>query len=501
MSGFDTPAHHEYLARIDETVAAGPHDARWERLGTTPPRWYVDGKFGIFIHWGVYSVPAFSNEWYPRQMYREGSDVFEHHRATWGDQREFGYKDFVPMFKAEGFDPGAWAELFRRSGAQFVVPVAEHHDGFAMYDTAFSRWKASEMGPHRDVVGELGEAVRAQGMAFGVSSHRAEHWFFFNGGVRFPSDVTDPASVDLYGPASREEMQPSRAFLDDWLVRCCEIVDKYRPELVWFDWWIEQPAFEPYLRRFAAYYYNRASEWGREVAINYKFDAFAPGTAVFDVERGQLATTRQEFWQTDTSVATTSWSHVEPQQYKDVADIIRDLVDIVSKNGALLLNIGPKADGTIPDEEVRMLETIGRWLAANGEAIYGTRPWLIPGEGPTAVPEGSFSDTDRAPFTARDIRFTTALDAVYATVLGPVAGSEVRIRSFGSAAGLVPGEIDQVRILGNENADVAWRREEDALVVSVPAGRAADLPIVFRIRSRAQVRAPRVLHLVADHAW
>ena len=405
------------------------------------------------------------------------------------------------MFKAEEFDPGAWAQLFRRAGAQFVVPVAEHHDGFAMYDTQCSRWKASARGPQRDVVGELADAVRAQGMTFGVSSHRAEHWFSFNGGVRFPSDVTDPASVDLFGPASREETQPSRAFLDDWLVRCCEIVDKYRPELVWFDWWIEQPAFEPYLRLFAAYYYNRASEWSREVAINFKWDAFPPGTAVFDVERGQLAKTRTDFWQTDTSVAKTSWSHVEPQHYKDVADIVRDLVDIVAKNGALLLNIGPKADGTIPDEEVRMLETIGGWLAENGEAIYGTRPWLIPGEGPTAVPEGSFSDTDRAPFTDRDIRFTTARDAVYATVLGPVNGPEVRIHALGSGVGLLPAEIAQVRVLGLENVDTQWRLDDDPLVVSVPEGRReAGLPIVFRIRSKPAAQVHRVPPLVADHA-
>ncbi|WKK72231.1 alpha-L-fucosidase [Rathayibacter oskolensis] len=364
------------------------------------PDWYVDGKFGIFLHWGPYAVPAFGSEWYPRNMYLEGTPEFEHHRATYGDQSEFGYKDFIPSFTADAFDPEEWARLFRRAGAQFVVPVAEHHDGFPMYECSFTRWKATEMGPRRDVVGELASAVRAQSMVFGASSHRAEHWFFFNGGTAFDSDVTQTASLDLYGPAQREESQPSKEFLEDWLVRTTELVDSYRPQLIWFDWWIEQPAFEPYLRTFLAYYYTRALEWDRPVAVNYKYEALPAGTAVFDVERGQLAETRADFWQTDTSVSKNSWSYVEGHDYKRTDDLIADLVDIVSKNGALLLNIGPKADGTIPAAEVEMLETIGAWLSRNGEAVYGSRPWLIAGEGPTKVSEGP-SPTRTAPRSRR----------------------------------------------------------------------------------------------------
>jgi alpha-L-fucosidase len=495
MTRFDTPHHQERLAEIDDVIARGPFDADWESLKMPPPSWYVDGKFGIFVHWGPYSVPAFGSEWYPRNMYRPGTPEFEHHVSTYGDHKTFGYKDFIPDFTAPLFDPDAWAQLFRRAGAQYVVPVAEHHDGFPMYDCSFTRWNAVQMGPHRDVVGELARAVRAQSMVFGASSHRAEHWFFFNGGTTFESDVTDPEFLDLYGPAMREELQPSESFLEDWLVRTAEIVDLYRPQLVFFDWWIEQPAFEPYLQRFLAYYYNRAAEWGRPVAVNYKFDAIPRGAGVFDVERGQLARTQGDFWQTDTAVAKTSWSHIEGQQYKKAEDLIADLVDIVSKNGALLLNVGPKADGSFAPEEVALLESIGAWLARNGEAIYGTRPWVLSGEGPTRVVEGEFADTARAPYTPSDIRFTTARDDVYATVLAPV-GESVVIRSLAEDAGLFPEEIARVDVLGHGEAE--WTRTETGLRVTVPAAAVGTLAS-FRIRPVAQQPSVHRLGLTSDH--
>ncbi len=166
------------------------YEATWELLARyAAPQWYQNAKFGIFIHWGIYSVPAFDNEWYPRNMYLPGSRAFLHHRARWGDQAKFGYKDFIPMLTAEKFDAAAWAALFKAAGAEYVIPVAEHHDGFAMYDCSFSPWTAVQMGPKRDVIGEIAAAVRREGLVFGVSSHRAEHWWFFNGGKTFDSDV------------------------------------------------------------------------------------------------------------------------------------------------------------------------------------------------------------------------------------------------------------------------------------------------------------------------
>jgi len=451
------------------SLPEGPFQPTWESLAAyTVPDWYQDAKFGIFIHWGLYAVPAFGNEWYARHMYCPGSKEFDHHVATYGPQAEFGYKDFIERFTAEKFDPDDWAGLFRKAGAKFVVPVAEHHDGFAMYDCGLSDWCAAKMGPKRDLIGELAEAVRRQWLVFGLSSHRAEHWWFFDGGMQFDSDVQLARCAGLYGPAQPKDMQPNQEFLDDWLARTCELVDKYRPQLVWFDWWIEEPAFEPYLRRFAAYYYNRGAQWGRGVAVNYKHEAFPAGTAVFDVERGQLEDINPRFWQTDTAVAKNSWGYVSQPDYKTAEAIIGDLADIVSKNGALLLNVGPAPDGTIPAGDRDILLTIGRWLGVNGEAIYGTRPWKVYGEGPTKVASGGFSDTRRAAFTSRDVRFTTKGDALYAIVLAWPEGGEATVRSLGTDLRLYPHEIGDVRLLGAAEP-VKWSRRRSGLHVKLPA--------------------------------
>ncbi|MBC7234821.1 MAG: alpha-L-fucosidase [Chloroflexi bacterium] len=472
---------------MNRTIAIpeGPFEPTWASLCTYQvPRWYQDAKFGIFIHWGVYAVPAFGNEWYPRNMYQRGRPEYQHHLATYGPHDRFGYKDFIPMFKAERFDPDEWAGLFRQAGAKFVVPVAEHHDGFAMYDCSFSRWNAREMGPKRDVIGELADAVRRQWLILGLSSHRAEHWWFMDGGMQFPSDVQDPRYADFYGPAQPRGTQPHEAYLDDWLARTCELVDKYQPQLVWFDWWIEEPAFEPYLRRFAAYYYNRGAQWGRGVVINYKHNAFPAQAAVYDIERGQLTDIRIPFWQTDTSISKNSWGYVEDQDYKTATDIVHDLCDIVSKNGALLLNIGPRADGTIPEPEVEILRAIGRWLALNGEAIYGTRPWTVFGEGPTEIVAGSFADTKRSAFTPRDVRFTTKDNVLYAILLGWPEEGRACLRSLGSDLKLYRQEIASVQMLG-VGEPLPWQRAGDGLYVQMPLQPPCEHAVVLKIMPRA----------------
>jgi alpha-L-fucosidase len=451
------------------------YEATWESLKQyTIPEWYQNGKFGIFIHWGLYCVPAFGNEWYPRHMYVQGTPEFKHHVETYGPQDKFGYKDFIPMFKAEKFDPNQWVDLFKRAGARFVVPVAEHHDGFCMYDSALTRWNAAKMGPKRDIVGELAAATRKQGLVFGVSSHRIEHWFFMNGGREFPSDVQDPAYADFYGPAmpmldkdfsqADQKPRPDGKHLDDWLARTCELVDKYQPQLVWFDWWINQIAAAPYLQKFAAYYYNRGEEWGKGVAINYKYVAYEEGTAVLDIERGQLKDIRPMLWQNDTSVSKNSWGYIQNQDYKTSTSIIGDLVDVVSKNGALLLNIGPKADGTIPEPEQKMLLEIGDWLKVNGEAIYDSRPWRVYGEGPTEVTEGAFTDTKRSSFTGQDIRFTTNGGCLYAIVMD-WPGSETVIRSLKPEVGA--GKIARVSLLGMDGS-LNWKQDAEGLKVQMP---------------------------------
>ena len=469
------------LQNIERVIAAGPFTTSWESLEEYRiPAWYKDDKFGIFIHWGVYSVPAFGNEWYPRRMYLEDDAAFAHHRERWGDQGEFGYKDFIPLFKAETYEPGAWAELFSEAGARFVVPVAEHHDGFAMYDCGYSEWCATQMGPKRDLIGDLAQAVRARGLTFGLSSHRAEHWWFMHEGTLFDSDVRSGQWAGLYGPAQPKNTQPDQAYLDDWLLRTCELVDNYRPQVVWFDWWIEEPAFAPYLQKFAAYYYNRAAEWGCGVAINYKHRAFPMAAAVFDVERGQLDDIRPLLWQTDTSVSKNSWGYIENHDYKTAGSIVTDLVDIVSKNGALLLNIGPRADGSIPEPEQAMLLETGQWLQVNGEAIFGTRPWKVFGEGPTEVVSGSFSDTKRAAFTAEDIRFTRQGDTLYAIALGWPEAGKLQVKTFAKGSVNAPLDITRVSLLGHDG-ELTWSRDQDGLSVELPHQKPCEHACVLRV--------------------
>jgi alpha-L-fucosidase len=464
---------------VDAVIAQGPYHDDWDSLGMfEAPAWFCGAKFGIFIHWGVFSVPAYSNEWYPRNMYIKGMPAYEQHIKTYGPQKDFGYKDFIPRYTMERFNPAEWAALFKEAGARYVFPLAEHHDGFQMYQSVISHFNAAEMGPKRDLLGDLKNALEDAGLVFCTSSHRAEHWFFLGHGKEFDSDVKEPlVRGDLYWPSMAEpdnqdlygEPRPTTEYLQDWLLRTCEIIDRYQPRVIYFDWWVQHVAFRPYFKKFAAYYHNRGREWGKDVAICYKHDGMMFGAGIVEVERGKFADCKPYKWQADTPVAKNSWCYVQDIDYKKSVDIIRELIDVVSKNGNMLLNVGPKSDGTIPEGDERILRDIGAWLAVNGEGIYDSKVWRVSAEGPTIEAEGQFQDNAEKSYTAEDFRFTVKGGAIYVFALNYPANGHIRIRSLSNSPDPnkpgFHGVITNVSILGFAEKPV-WAVSDEGLSVT-----------------------------------
>lgn len=484
----------ELLEIIDQTIAEGPFAPDWDSLmQAKTPAWFRERRLGIFIHWGLYSVPANSNEWYSRNMYIKGMPAYEHHIKTYGPQKEFGYKDFIPMFEARQFDPKEWMDLFQSAGAGYVFPVAEHHDGFQMYDSELSDWNAVKMGSHRDILGDLKREAQAHGMQFCTSSHRAEHWFFMGHGKEFDSDIKEPMKKgDFYWPAMPEpdnqdlfsEPYPTEEFLNDWLARTAELILNYQPKLLYFDWWLQHQAFKPYLKKLAAFYYNCGKKWGEDVLICYKHDAMMFGSGIVEVERGGFAEAKPYPWQTDTAVARNSWCYTDTLDYKSSQEIICTLVDVVSKNGNLLLNIGPKADGTIPDGDRKILEDLAAWMKVNGEAVNGAKVWRRSQEGPTESREGQFSDQQEKLFTSEDYRFTVNHGAIYAVALKCPTDGCFTIKALADSADQnVPefhGIIDGVEILGFDGAVEEWHTDGEGLHIKT-RGVASDFPVTVKV--------------------
>ncbi|HVS54518.1 MAG TPA: alpha-L-fucosidase [Opitutaceae bacterium] len=453
-------------------LPAGPIQPTWDslRANYTVPEWFKDAKFGIFLHWGVYAVPAHGNEWYVQHMY---SSMRQWHTEHFGPVDKFGYKDFIPLFKAEKFDPDAWAALFKRAGAKYVVPVAEHHDGFAMWDSALTKWDAKDMGPHRDLVGDLAAATRKAGLHFGVSNHRVEHYSFIPV-PNVPSDLTDPALQDFYWTMNHSDALYEK-FLADWVARNVELIDKYQPEMLYFDNGINSRALDPVKLKVTAYFYNRAKERGQQATMFSKGAgegaAYLAG-AIHDLERGRMPDITPDSWQEDTSIAHNAWGYNDdPLQIRNASELIHELVDCVSKNGNYLLNLAPRADGTIPEnQQVRLLE-IGDWLGVNGEAIYGTRPWKIFGEGPT--PQGNangargITDGMLKVYTAHDMRFTTKGDTLYAILFAWPFGDEPAVITSLASGANGAGKVEKVEMLGVAKP-LQFTQDEKGLTVKMP---------------------------------
>lgn len=453
------------------------YEANWESIRThyTVPEWFRDSKFGIFIHWGPYAVPAFMSEKYPTAIYKKswnkgGMNPWIYHREKYGNPSEFGYKDFIPMFKAEKFDAKEWAQLFFNSGARYVIPVAEHHDGFAMYKSAHTRWNSVDIGPKRDILGELSVEVRKKGMKFGASSHFALNWQYYNKDSA-DWDTNDPEYSDLYSKRKHEEDmdKPSQEFIDLWWNRTTDIIDNYKPDIMWFDFCLDRPAFAHVRPKLLAYYYNKGLDWNKEVVFqdkNMKYEAFPEDLIVLDIERGRLSDIFKYPWQTDTSIGEISWGYIKNENYKSTDYLVDELIDIVSKNGCLLLNIGPKADGTIPDEAKSILLSIGDWLKINGKAIYDTRPWKIYGEGPTKPNMGHLSEKGNKEGTSSDFRFTTKDDKLFIIGLHWADNGRFLVKSLASDNILENRKIKGITYLGDQSP-VKWKQTDEGLTLNL----------------------------------
>jgi alpha-L-fucosidase len=464
-------------AMIPTPNPPGPFQPTWDSLKENyrVPQWFVGAKFGLFMHWGLYSVPAHHNEWYEKHMYSDGGDG-QWHVDHFGPQDKFGYKDFIPLFTQSNFNADAWAGLFKKSGAKFVVPTAEHHENFAMWDSQVTPFNAMQMGPHRDLIGELSKAVRKQGLKFGVSNHGIENFQFINPPADMAAkmkaehaDLYDPKWADFYNVADRSDAACER-FLTNWFARNVELIDKYQPDMLWFDNGVDQRYLDPLKLRIAAYYYNRAREWGKEVSLSTKKAAYAPSNkntetigSIIDFEKiGARSPSgiRTGEWQVDHPIGST-WGYTSDEHFSGPGAIIAALADTVSKNGTLLLNLSPKADGTFPPEITSTLLAVGEWLGVNGEAIYDTHNWI------------KFSDGEKK----SSIRFTVKGDALYAIILGNWPETEVVIKSL--ATNSVEGKVENVNLLGGGKLE--FTQDENGLKVRLPAAAPCKYAYVLKI--------------------
>jgi len=469
------------------------YEETWESLSEydETAEWYKDAKFGIYAHWGVMSVPAYANDWYARNMHIEGSDEYKHHVKTYGEPSEFGYHDFVPMFKAENFDANAWADLFEKSGAKFAGIVAEHHDGWSNWGSKINPWNSVDMGPRRDILGELGEAVHKKNMKFVTSFHIARNlqifkeepqkWLndtsYFPYNPNMPTSSEDPLLAKMYGNISKEK------FNEDWFGQLKEVIDNYSPDLIYFDSQTQKIP-DSVKRRFVAYYFNDAVAKNKQVVFTHKEGEFPKSVSLEDFEKGRMNKITEEFWLTDETVSIGSWSYTDNLGLKNAGEIVHILADVVSKNGALMLNVSPMANGIIPENQQEILLTIGKWLKTNGEAIYSTRPWKVFGEGPT-IQEKSGMFLDKITYTPQDIRYTRKGNTIYAIVLGwPGNNIPIKLTSFTKT---VLGEnipiVTEISFLGNNN-HVPFIQNKEGLHFKTPDQQIDDKAFVIKIETR-----------------
>lgn len=499
----------------------GPFQASWDSLaaGYKVPDWFRDAKLGIWAHWGPQCVPEFG-DWYGRQMYIQGNPVYEHHLKTYGHPADFGFMQFIPRWKAQNWDPEGLMKTYVAAGAKYFMAMANHHDNLDLFDSRHHAWNTTRVGPRRDIVGTWAKAARAHGLKFAVSNHsaHASHWWQTaygydaegsRRGQRYDAFTLAKAGgrgqwwqgldpQDLYTgrnmviPDGIDSIQAANAWHDQrdgewietppphnpafvrhWLLRQNDLADRYAPDMVYFDNYT-LPLGQAGLEATAHFYNSAVRRLGRTdvVVTGKKLSPLQRRGIVEDVERGFSDRLRDEPWQTDTCIGDWHYSRplYERDGYKSGRDVIQRLLDVVSKNGCLMLSIPLRGDGSIDDKEERVLADMAGWIAVNGEAIYATRPWRVFGEGPTKLVEGMMNEGRAKPFEASDIRFTTKAGALYALPMAWPDGP-LKIESLANA----PGEVRRVTLLGGSDP-LPVRREAGALVVDLPARRPTFTP-------------------------
>ena len=475
-------------AQLDPGAGDGPFQPTWESLKQYRcPDWFRDAKLGIWAVWGPESVPM-QGDWYARQMYEEGSPQYQYHVAHYGHPSRFGYKDIIPLWKAEHWQPDRLMALYQKAGAKYFCVIAQHHDNFDCWNSKFHQWNSVNMGPKRDIVGQWKRAVHKYGLRFGVTEHLGAsfNWYSVTKGADksgpmagVPYDGADPRFADLYHAGNKD----AHGWLDnvpetwkqEWFNRIKDLVDSYRPDLLYSD---SGFPFDETGRRLVAHFYNqnlRDHHGKLEAVYNCKQDA--QGMWVQDLERGVMGDIRSEPWQTDTCVG--DWYYdvrlFEQHRYKSATLVLQMLADIVSKNGNLLLNLPPRPDGTLDDDELKILDELAQWMPVNGEAIFGTRPWKVFGEGPSRVNSGGFNE-GKLRYTARDIRFTTSGRTLYALALGWPDDRRFIVRSLATPA----GKVRKVSLLGHRGK-LAWEQTDAGLVITLPEAKPCDHVFALKI--------------------
>lgn len=497
--------------------AQGPFEPTWESTDkhNAAPEWFRDAKFGVYWHWGVFTTPEFSSEWYGRDMYIPDSNARKEHTRRYGPPEEWGYEKFIlgdkdlegnhvefkPVLASEGgdFDPAAWLKAVNASGARFAGPVGEHHDGVSLWDSEVNEWNSVDLGPELNLLQIFADAVREYDMKLVVAMHQA---FNTNGFFGFAPEQTDKSLQKLFGQLPKEESDQL------WFDKHREMLDRVQPDIIWNDFSLDSPGWcqgssdicaisEEQRLKYLAYYFNRGVEWDKEVLTTYKhFDSgFRDTSAVADWERGGPAEITRPYWLTDDAISASSWSYTEGISYYTSKQMIHSLLDRISKNGNMLLNISPTAAGILPAEQKRVLLNIGKYLARYGEAVYDTRAWDIYGEGPTKAGGGSFTKPMEG--NSSDIRFTRnkAEDVLYATVLGWPESGEVAVSSLGSDALVSLSGLQTVQLLGNsagEYTDItSWNQENDALVIELPEQPQESVAYVLKLSFDSSIPVPQ----------